>query len=58
VERGCGLDVGQKTVAACMRLPRPGGGRQEIIQTFGTMTADPPHRCQSATPNARAPTKQ
>src|SRR5437899_7863531 len=40
VERGCGLDVGQKTVAACVRLPRPGGGRQEIIQTFGTMTAD------------------
>ena len=40
VERGCGLDVGQKTVAACVRIPRPGGGRQEIVQTFGTMTAD------------------
>jgi transposase len=40
VERGCGLDVAQKTVAACVRLPGPGGGRQEIIRTFGTMTAD------------------
>lgn len=27
VERGCGLDVGQKTVAACVCMPRPGGGR-------------------------------
>jgi transposase len=27
-------------VAACVRLPGPGGGRQEIIRTFGTMTAD------------------
>ena len=33
-------DVGQKTVAACVRTPGPGGGRQEIVQTFGTMTAE------------------
>lgn len=40
VERGCGLDVAQKRVAACVRIPAPEGGRQEIVQTFGTMTAD------------------
>ncbi len=40
VERCCGLDVAQKTVAACVRLPSSAGGRQEIIRTFGTMTAD------------------
>lgn len=40
VERGCGLDVSQKTVAACVRVPAPNGGRQELIRTFGTMTAE------------------
>lgn len=40
VERGCGLDVAQKTVAACIRIPGPDGGRQAVIETFGTTTAD------------------
>lgn len=40
VERCCGLDVGQKTVAACVRNPAPNGGRDEIIRTFDTMTGD------------------
>ncbi len=40
VERVCGLDVSQKTVAACVRIPALDGGRQEIIRTFATMTAD------------------
>src|SRR5262249_56463841 len=40
VERCCGLDVGQKTVAACVRAAAPNGGRQPIIRTFSTMTED------------------
>ena len=40
VERCCGLDVGQKTVAACVRVTAPNGGRQQIIRTFSTMTED------------------
>ena len=40
VERCCGLDVGQKTVAACVRIATPDGGRQQIIRTFSTMTED------------------
>jgi transposase len=40
VERCCGLDVGQKTVAACVRVMAPNGGRQQIIRTFSTMTED------------------
>jgi transposase len=40
VERCAGLDVHKDSVAACVRVPDPGGGRQQIIQTFGTTTAD------------------
>ena len=40
VERCCGLDVGQKTVAACVRIAAPDGGRQQVIRMFGTMTED------------------
>jgi len=40
VERCCGLDVGPKTVAACVRVGAPNGGRQQIICTFSTMTED------------------
>lgn len=40
VERCCGLDVGQKTVAGCVRVTAPNGGRQQIIRTFSTMTED------------------
>jgi transposase len=40
IERCCGLDVGQKTVAACVRIAAPDGGRQQVIRMFGTMTED------------------
>ena len=40
VERCCGLDIGQKTVAACVRVMAPNWGRQQIIRTFSTMTED------------------
>jgi len=40
VDRVCGLDVHRDTVAACVRVPGPGSTRQEIIETFGTMTPD------------------
>lgn len=35
-----GLDVHRDTVAACVPVPGPGSTRQEIFQTFVTMTAD------------------
>ena len=40
VERCCGLDVGQKSVAACVRIAAPDGGRQQVIRMFGTMAED------------------
>src|SRR5919201_918717 len=40
VERCAGLDVHKDSVAACVRVPDPGGGRQQVIQTFGTTTAE------------------
>lgn len=40
LQRCCGLDVAQKTVAACVRVPGPAGRREQHIRTFGTMTAD------------------
>jgi transposase len=40
VEQCCGLDVGQKTVAACVRITAPDGGRRQVIRMFGTMTED------------------
>lgn len=40
LERVCGLDVHRDTVAACVRAPGPGSARQEIVETFGTMTVD------------------
>lgn len=39
-ERVCGLDVHRDTVMACVRVPGPDGTRKEVIQQFGTMTAD------------------
>jgi transposase len=38
--RVCGLDVHRDTIAAALRTPGPGRERLEVIQTFGTMTAD------------------
>ncbi len=36
VERGCGLDVHKKTIAACVRVPGDTGQRVQHIRTFGT----------------------
>ncbi len=40
IERCAGLDVHKKTVAVCLRLPGPAGGRLQHVRTVGTMTAD------------------
>jgi transposase len=40
IERGCGLDVHKKTVAACVRVPGLKGEREQHIRTFGTTTAE------------------
>lgn len=40
VMRACGLDIAQKTVAACMRLPGAENGRQQVVRTFGTTTPE------------------
>ncbi len=40
IERGCGLDVHKKTVAACVRVPGPQGAREQHVRTFGTTTAE------------------
>jgi len=40
IERCAGLDVHKDSVAACVRLPDPGGGRQQQIHTFGTTTVE------------------
>lgn len=40
IERGCGLDVHKKTVAACVRVPGPMGERAQHVRTFSTTTAE------------------
>jgi transposase len=40
IERCCGLDVHRDTVAACVRVPGPGGRRAQTVRTFGTTAAD------------------
>jgi len=40
LERCAGLDVHRATVTACIRTPGPGPDRAQVIQTFGTTTAD------------------
>jgi transposase len=40
IERCAGLDVHKKTVAACVRVPGPGGKRVQHVHTFGTTAAD------------------
>ena len=39
LERCAGLDVHKETVAACVRVPGPGGPRVQHVQTFGTTVA-------------------
>ncbi|MGH8900958.1 MAG: IS110 family transposase [Egibacteraceae bacterium] len=38
VARCAGLDVHTDSVAACVRVPGPSGGRLEEVRTFGTTT--------------------
>src|SRR5713101_7037382 len=40
IERGCGLDVHEKTVVACVRGPGGPGGREQHVRTFGTTAAE------------------
>jgi transposase len=40
VERCSGLDVLKKSVAACVRVPGPGGARAQHVRTFGTTAAE------------------
>jgi transposase len=40
VERGCGLDVGQAVVLACVLLGQAGEEPQKRLRTFGTTTQD------------------
>ena len=40
VERGCGLDVHQATVVACLLMVRQNGKVQKQIRTFGTTTRE------------------
>jgi Transposase len=40
IERGCGLDVHKKTVAACVRVPGSKETREQHVRTFGTMAAE------------------
>src|SRR5580693_2252766 len=40
VERGCGLDVHQATVVACLLMVRKDGKVQKQVRTFGTTTRE------------------
>lgn len=40
IERGAGLDVHKKTVAACLRGPGSHGERIQAVRTFGTTAAE------------------
>ena len=40
VERGCGLDVHKKSIAACVRIPDERGQRRQQVRTFGTVAAE------------------
>ena len=40
VERGCGLDVHQATVVACLLMVRQDGKVQKQLRTFGTTTRE------------------
>jgi len=40
IERGCGLDVHQATVVACLLMVRRDGKVQKQMRTFGTPTRE------------------
>ena len=39
VSRGCGLDVHQATVVACLLVGEPGTAPRKQVKTFSTMTS-------------------
>jgi transposase len=40
IERGCGLDVHKKSIAACVRIPDADEERRQEVRTFGTTAAE------------------
>ena len=40
IERGCGLDVHKKSIAACVRIPAAAGERRQEVRSFGTMAPE------------------
>jgi hypothetical protein len=40
IERGCGLDVHKKSIAACVRIPSGNGQRVQEVRSFGTMAGE------------------
>ncbi len=40
IERCAGLDVHQRSVSACVRVPATAAGRHQEVRTFGTTTAE------------------
>jgi transposase len=38
IERCAGLDAHKSSLTACVRVPRPGGGREQETRTFRTTT--------------------
>ena len=40
VDRAAGLDVHKDTVTACVRIPKPAGGRDQQVREFRTFTHD------------------
>ena len=46
VERGCGLDVHQATVVACLLIVSKNGNTQKQVRTFGTTTRELMSLCQ------------
>jgi transposase len=59
IERGCGLDVHQATVVACLLMVRRDGKVQKQMRTFGTTTRElgprsilhPSHRSYALEPS-------
>ena len=40
IERGCGLDVHKKSIAACVRIPGEKGQRTQEVRTFDTTATE------------------
>jgi len=40
IARCAGIDVHQGSIVVTVRTPTDGGGRQQVTQTFGTMTSE------------------